>query len=310
VKYTFKQFQAEYPDDSTCLDAIMKVQYGGTHFLCPGCGCEANFYQMSKRRAYACQECGHHIYPCVGTIFEKSRTKLTHWFFAMYLMTSTRHGCAAKELQRQLGVTYKCAWRIAHELRKLMAAADYQGPLSGHVEIDETYMGGAPRKPSNAERRDKQPKKPRGKKAIVMGMVERDGMLRAGPVANVKRATLEPLIEQSVELGSTISTDELPSYRSLYASPYRHQSVDHSRGEYVRYSHWGKRLPEPAHVNTMEGHWSLLKRAIRGTHVHVSNKHLWKYVSEFSYRRNFRHSHQAMFARLVASFSLPRLADS
>ena len=83
---------------------------------------------MTKRRAYACQECGHHIYPCAGTIFHKSRTKLTIWFFAMYLMTSTRHGVAAKEIERQTGVTYKCAWRICHELRKLMASADARRP--------------------------------------------------------------------------------------------------------------------------------------------------------------------------------------
>jgi transposase len=137
-KYTFKQFQAEYPDDGACLDAIMKVQYGGTEIHCPGCGAMSKFTRISKRRAYACQWCGHHIYPCAGTIFHKSSTKLTNWFFAMYLMTSTRHGVAAKELERQIGCTYKTAWRMAHELRKLMASADYQGPLKGHVEVDET----------------------------------------------------------------------------------------------------------------------------------------------------------------------------
>ena len=91
---------------------------------CPACGIVTNFHPMSARRAYACQECGLHIYPCADTIFHKSRTKLTHWFFAMYLMTSTRHGVAAKELQRQIGFTYKSAWRMCHELRKLMAQAD------------------------------------------------------------------------------------------------------------------------------------------------------------------------------------------
>lgn len=124
AKFTFKQFQAEYPDDAACLAKLMEINYGGTNILCPGCGCQAAFHPMSKRRAYACQDCGHHVYPTADTIFHKSRTNLTKWFFAMYLMTSTRHGVAAKELQRQLGVTYKCAWRMAHELRKLMASAD------------------------------------------------------------------------------------------------------------------------------------------------------------------------------------------
>ena len=111
---------------------------------------------MTKRRAYACQECGHHIYPAAGTIFHKSRTNLTKWFFAMYLMTSTRHGVAAKEVERQLGVTYKCAWRMCHELRKLMASADdkWGGPMSGHVEIDETFVGGKRKAGARADQQD------------------------------------------------------------------------------------------------------------------------------------------------------------
>ena len=149
AKYTFKQFQAEYPDDAACLAKLMEINYGGTNIICPACGCETMFHLMSKRRAYACQDCGHHIYPCAGTIFHKSPTPLTKWFFAMYLFTSTRHGVAAKELERQLGVTYKCAWRMAHELRKLMATADFRGMLGNEetvVEIDETYVGGVQKK--------------------------------------------------------------------------------------------------------------------------------------------------------------------
>ena len=141
-KYTFKQFQTQYPDDGACLDRIMQEQFSGTELECPGCAKVSKFHRMSERRGYACQKCGHHIYPCVGTVFEKSRTPLTAWFFAMYLMTSTRHGVAAKELQRQIGCTYKTAWRMASELRKLMAAADDHMPMSGHVEIDETLVGG------------------------------------------------------------------------------------------------------------------------------------------------------------------------
>ncbi len=148
----------------------MEVNYGGTEITCPACGVEkAQFHAMNSRKAFACQECGHHIYPCAGTIFHKSRTPLTKWFFAMYLMTSTRSGVAAKELERALGVTYKCAWRMAHELRKLMASADYSGPLGGegkHVEIDETLIGGVAEGHANRNKN----------KTIIFGMVERDGM--------------------------------------------------------------------------------------------------------------------------------------
>lgn len=165
AKYTFKQFQTEYPDDASCLAKLMEINYGGTEITCPGCGVErAKFHPMGSRRAYACQVCGHHIYPAAGTIFHKSSTNLTKWFFAMYLMTSTRHGVAAKELERQLGVTYKTAWRMAHELRKLMASADdkWGGPMSGHVEIDETFVGG--------RRKAHEP----DNKTIVFGMLQRD----------------------------------------------------------------------------------------------------------------------------------------
>jgi len=140
--YTLKQIQKEYPDDAACLDKIMDIRYGGKEFSCPGCGTDSKFHRIAKRRAYACQYCGHHIYPCVGTPFEKSRTPLKSWFFAMYIMTSTRHGVTAKELQRRIGCTYKTAWRIARELRKHMANSDAYGPLSERVEIDEKMIDG------------------------------------------------------------------------------------------------------------------------------------------------------------------------
>jgi transposase len=292
MKYTFKQFQAEYPDDRACLERIMQEQYGGINFVCPSCNVLSNFHPMTTRRGYACDRCGHHIYPCVGTIFAKSRTKLTHWFFAMYLITSTRHGVAAKELQRQIGCTYKTAWRMAHELRKLMAQADNHNPLKGHVEIDETVIGG------HQSRHDS--RKKGSNKSIVLGMKERDGNLRAGPIKDVKTQTLEPFVLNNVDIGSTISTDEWPGYNTLDFA-YEHGRVNHLAKEYVNGKH---------HVNSLEGHWSLLKRSIKGTHVHVSAKHLWKYVSEFSYRHNMRKSHHAMFHRLVSSFSLPRLQES
>jgi transposase-like protein len=290
AEYTFKEFQAEYPNDAACLTRIMEIQYGGDETHCQVCDKRTKFHPMAKRRAYACQDCGHHIYPCAGTIFHKSRTKLTVWFFAMYLMTSTRHGVAAKEIERQTGVTYKCAWRICHELRKLMAAADAArgGPLSGHVEIDETFVGG------------RKPRKQRFKnKTIVFGMLQRDGALKASPVPDATKATLEPIILEHVEPGTIISTDEHGAYFDL-GRDYQHGTVIHSAKEYVRGIH---------HTNSIEGHWSLFKRAVCGTHVHISSKHMWKYVSEFSYRRNMRHSHWAMFNLLIQAFSLPRIAE-
>lgn len=295
AKYTFKQFQTEYPDDAACLAKLMEIQCGGPATNCPVCNERRQFHPMNKRRAYACQVCGHHIYPAAGTIFHKSRTKLTKWFFAMYLMTSTRHGVAAKEIERQLGVTYKCAWRMCHELRKLMASADFGGQLGGpdkHVEIDETFVGGVVKGYGKGLYRDN--------KTVVFGMVERDGKLRAGPVPDAKQETLEPLVLGHVVPGTVVSTDGHRAYSDL-GKLYVHGAVNHRAKEYVKGIY---------HTNSIEGHWSLFQRAVRGTHVHISAKHAWKYVSEFSYRRNMRHSHSAMFNLLVHAFALPRLADS
>src|SRR5690349_12868287 len=194
-EYTFKAFQAEYPTDEACLARIMEIQYGGSETHCQVCDKRTQFHPMTKRRAYACQECGHHVYPAAGTIFHKSSTNLTKWFFAMYLMTSTRHGVAAKELERQLGVTYKTAWRMAHELRKLMASADNDfggGPtLKGHIEIDETHVGG--------RRKAHEPEN----KTIIFGMIERGGKIVAGPIPDVTTYTVEGIINENIVTGST-----------------------------------------------------------------------------------------------------------
>src|SRR6266511_2277336 len=224
AEYTIKQFRTEFPNDAACLAEVMRMQYGGDELHCPICDKRTKFHPMGKRRAYACQACGHHIYPCAGTIFHKSRTKLTIWFFAMYLLTTTRHGVAAKEIERQTGVTYKCAWRICHELRKLMASADASigGPLSGHVEVDETILGGRRPKARKWEN-----------KTVIMGMVQRGGRIVAGPVPDQTTYTLEGIVNENVVEGSTISTDELASYRDLKGA-YNHQTVNHSAKEYVR----------------------------------------------------------------------------
>jgi transposase-like protein/predicted RNA-binding Zn-ribbon protein involved in translation (DUF1610 family) len=284
MKYTFKQFQAQFPNDDSCLDEIMLRRYGEKP-TCPGCGVvETKFHRITGRRAYACQWCGHHVYPCVGTPFEKSSTPLTLWFHAMYLMTATRNGVSAKELERQLGVTYKCAWRIGHELRKLMGGKnDANPPLAGHVEVDETYVGGRRKGIRGRGAKGKTP---------VMGMLERDGNVKGQVVSDVRRNTLQPVIEQNVVSGSTVSTDELSSYSQLPRLGYKHGTVQHGNEQYVNGIH---------HVNGIEGFWSHLKRGIVSTHIHVSPQHLQKYVDEFGFRYNSRHDPAGMFTRLLAS---------
>ena len=137
---TIQDFFEMFPDDDACLDHLMRLRFGET-LTCPKCGQERRFTRLQKHPAYTCA-CGHHIHPMVGTPFQDSHTPLRKWFYAMYLFTTSRHGVPAKELQRQLGVSYPTAWRMGHEIRKYMAKVDGDPPLAGHVEADETYVGG------------------------------------------------------------------------------------------------------------------------------------------------------------------------
>lgn len=118
---TIKEFFKQFPDDETCLKHIFETRFG-QGYECPKCKKAAKWYRIQSERAYSCQWCGNHLHPTAGTIFEDSRTSLQMWFYAIYLFTTTRNGVSAKELQRQLGVTYKCAWRMGHQIRKHMAA--------------------------------------------------------------------------------------------------------------------------------------------------------------------------------------------
>ena len=281
---TFYEFQQQFPDDEACLKRIMVERYGGTELDCPKCGVHGNFYRMTRERAYVCQHCKHQLHPTVGTIMERSSTPLHKWFYAMFLFTTTRHGVPAKELQRQLGVTYKTAWRMGHEIRKYMARVDGETPLGGIVEVDETYIGG---KRSGGKRGRGAPNK-----TVVFGMLERGGDVMTKVVQNVRKKTLQPIIKGNVEQGSTVNSDELKSYSGLSKAGFEHETVNHSAGEYV---------DGDCHVNGIEGFWARLKLSIRGTHVHVSRKHLQKYVKEFEYRYNRRKRLDAIFGDLVAS---------
>ncbi|MGA7179417.1 MAG: IS1595 family transposase [Thiobacillaceae bacterium] len=288
-KYTFKQFQSQYPDDDACLLSILKRRYQAED-VCPHCGVIGKLTRIEGRRAFACKE-GCHIYPCAGTVFEKSSTSLTLWFHAMYLMTATRNGVSAKELQRQLGVTYKCAWRIGHQLRELMAARDAANnpsPLSGHVEIDETFVGGKIKGKGQGKGAYMQ------NKTTVFGMVERGGVLRGKVVPNEHKQTLLPIIQVNVSPDATISTDTHRSYRGLGKLGYEHEAVNHQIEEWVRGN---------CHTNSIEGFWSHLKRGISSTHVSVSGKHLQKYVGEFVFRYNNRQTPADMFQRMLAQIS-------
>jgi len=277
--YTLQQFQREFPDTNACLDKVMELRYGPSP-VCTECKRPTKYHRIAKRRAYACQFCGAHVYPCVGTPFEKSSTPLYKWFYAMYLFTTTRHGVPAKELERQLGVTYKCAWRMGHEIRKLMAQLDVAG-LFSDVEVDETYVGG--------KRPGKRGRGAEGK-VVVLGMKERKGPVKSRVVPDAKRQTIEPIVSANVRQGSAVHTDEWFAYSNLRNRGYTHETVNPSAEERAR----GK-----VHTNSIVGYWWQFKRSVKGTHIHISPKHTPKYLAEFDYRHNTRSNPATMFPRMI-----------
>lgn len=283
-QFTVQQFFKRFPDDETCLKHLFETKYGKT-MDCPKCGKHGRFSKLTGMPAFQCSWCAYRIHPMVGTPFEKSRTPLQKWFYAMYLFTTSRHGVPAKELERQLGVTYKCAWRMGHEIRKYLGKVDGDGPLFGHVEADETYVGGKKRggKPGRGTN-----------KAIVIGVAQRDGSVITKVVENVSASTLHKNIWENVVPNSRVSTDEFTGYRGISRLGYKHETVNHSREEWAR---------GDVHTNNLETFWSRLKNSIRGTHVHVSKKHLQKYLVEFEFRYNMRGDQaRLMFDRLLVSF--------
>jgi transposase len=283
MRYTIKEFNQQFKNDKDCLAYIYRQRYpkGAT---CPECQKKGHFYAVENRRAYAC-ECGYQLYPTAGTIFHKSPTSLRSWFFAMFLMTASKNGVSAKELERHLGVTYKCAWSMAHQIRQLLN--EETGKLKGIVEMDETYMGGRPRKggPPGITGRGT-------RKTPIVGMVERQGNIIAKIAPKVNGKTLTTLIRDNVSPDSTLMTDDWQGYRRAHGYVRSHRIIKHSLKAYV---------DGVIHTNTIEGFWSQLKRSINGTFHHVSRKHLQKYVNEFSYRYNRRKSETPMFLHLAAS---------
>lgn len=290
-EFSVREFFQRFPDDDACLAHIMQVRFGGTRFECGSCGRESTHHKLATRRTFVCANCGHHVNPTAGTILHDTRTPLVSWFYAMYLFCTTRHGVSGKELQRQLSVTYKTAYRIGQQIRDLTSKAQgFDALLAGHVELDEAYVGG----------RKSGGKRGRGApgKTIVMGLAERDGRMKAVVIPDVKKDTLRNVVLDNVEAGSVVSTDELVSYGLLTGDGYTHGAVKHGKKEYAFYDY---RTNETFHVNTVEGFWRLFKASVRSTHVQISGKHMQRYLDEFTFRASNRGRVNGMFDLLVGA---------
>ena len=277
AKYTIQQFNREYPDNSACLDHLFTARYGS--HKCPKCGRVGQYHRQEDTSHYVCNCGGHQLSPKKDTIFEKSKTDLYKWFFAMFLMSTSKNGVSAKELERQLGVTYKCAHRMGQQIRSLMEQLPTM--FDGTVEADETYVGGKRRGTRGRGAAGKTP---------VFGISKRKGGVFAKAVPNVKGSTVMPLIRDHVKIGSNLMTDEFGIYNKARKSGYKHQRVNHGIKEYVR----GK-----VHTNNIEGFWGQLKRSLDGTHHSVSGKHLQAYVDQHVYLWNHRNDEKSLFPQLL-----------
>lgn len=291
-RYTINQFRKEFANDDVCLDRLFAMRYKSQP-CCPQCSQETTFKRIPGRRSYQCSDshCQYQLYPTAGTIFEKTRTSLADWFYAIYLMTSTRNGVSAKEIERQIGVTYKCAFRMMHQIRKLMQTAD--GLLmAGIVEIDETYISGHPKN----KHLHKQPKKNSKDRAkAVLAMVERNGKVVAKVIPDAHSYTLSPIIRKNVDMSTTLLTDGHLSYNFIGKQFHEHISIKHSKID-------GKtdyRTQGHKHTNSVEGFFSHLKRTIAGTHIRVSVQHLQAYADECAFRYTHRKSGQLMFFKIL-----------
>lgn len=295
LRYSVRDFNKEFPNDSACLEYIKEQRFPGGVTYCDKCKQERKHYRVTGRTAYACDHCGNHVYPLAGTIFQKSTTSLRLWFYAAYLMGSTRCGISAKQIQRETAVTYKTAWRIFKQVRSLMSDGDLQleGPT---VEVDETYYGGVRKwgigRPGRGDK----------KKTPVVAIVQRGGKVVARAVEAAGKKELLGLIQNHVTPGSVIYTEEYPAYfgisklrgRDGRPARFRHYRIRHKSGVYVR----GK-----IHTNSVEGFWSLVKRGIGGVYHSVSSKYLQAYLDEHTFRYNRRHEGNQQFRAILSRVS-------
>lgn len=293
-KLTKKDFDIQYPNDNVCLDKIFSVRFG--HLKdCPHCNKPAQFkrittrseVKITQRKGYQCSHCRYQIYPLANTIFENTTTPLTSWFYALYLLTTTRNGLAAKEIERQVDVCYKTALRMAHQLKKLMANHP-QPVLSGVVMADEMIPSMKSKNMHSAQRNIAR-ESGFTNKQMIFGIMQSNGQIIVEHVKYNDWETMRQILAERVHPDSILITDKGNCYKDLekYGLNFKqHIKVNHYIGEYVN---------EGYSTNRLEGFWSQLRRMIHGTHIKVSPMHLQKYIDECATRYMLRNEGGNMF---------------
>lgn len=278
---------AKYFSDEDSAREFLEFRRWPNGTVCPHCKAEGAYRLTAKegskspvrKGVWKCKACRKQFTVKVGTIFEDSHIPLSKWLLAIHLLCSSKKGYSAHQLHRNLGVTYKSAWFMAHRIRFSMTQEPLASKLSGIVEADETYIGGKAKNMHASVRKEKIQGRGVVGKAPVVTLVERDGRVRSQHMATVTQHNLRAALRECVSTDATICSDESAVYNGTADEFAGHEAVNHHKGEYVRGA---------AHVNTCESFHALLKRGVHGVYHHWSPKHLHRYLSEYDFRWNMR----------------------
>jgi transposase-like protein len=285
------ELHRRFGTEEACLAYLVSLRWP-TGVCCPRCGADEKVYKLSKPFRWVCKVCqknGYRFSPLVGTIFENTNIPLTTWFQVIYLMCQSKKGMSALQIHRTIGSgSYRTAWYMCHRIRAAMEDRDFH-KLMGEVEVDETYVGGQAKNRHMHERVKLQGVSP---KVPVIGAIARKGKVVAQVIEVASAQTLQDFVKKAVsEDVSLIATDEHQGYKKLGRMGYRHETVKHADGEYVR---------GVVHTANLDSFWALLKRGMMGTFHQVSKRYLPLYLAEFTYRHNRRESPD-MFAEVIAA---------
>jgi transposase-like protein len=283
-----------FPTEEVAVDYFINTRYGGV-LTCPHCGADTKVYRYQNRlKACHCKSCNNSFSLFAGTIFEKSSTDMRKWFFAVHLVLNARKGISGLQLQREIGVTYKTAWRMLQQIRLAMGNGDMRKAFSMLVEVDETYVGGKPRRagkilgPDGVSPEPSKVKRGRGtRKTPVVGVKERSSgsvyaqvMLPDDEGKKLSGPQLLEVLDKVCTEGTTVISDDFSGYKILDkpgVTRYTHFTVNHSRGEYS--------AGGGIHTNGIESFWAVFKRGWYGTYHYISVKYMQRYVDEFCFRQ-------------------------